>query len=233
MGKRSLAALASFALIAGWVLHDNLRSDLPEIEPVTSADETAGGPLPPIRSLGGGPIGEPPPAPPLYTNESLQKDLEKQKKAMGIKRIIAPREEESAPSSTLAERSDRVISELSQRMQLQASPQALIQGSTPRIDSSQETTSKAGPLSVVTPYAGAVISKAEDAETSWAEAGLGQPRPPVDFSKDALIIAPGPISAIHERAGHVVVDYRKDGPQAARYAIMPKTNLPVVFERLP
>lgn len=225
MGKRPLAALASLTLVVGWVLHDSMRTDLPKIEPAVSDDAgPVKEPVSPIRGLGGRPIGEPPPAAPLYTNESLQKHLEEQKKAMGIKRIIVPSESEESPSSGHP---------IAERMSLRESPQVHIQGSTPRIDSSRDTRSQDGPLSVVSPYPGTIVSKADDVETAWAEANLSQPRPSVDFSKEALVIAPGPILNIHERAGYLVVDYRDKGPQAARYAIISKTTLPVVFERLP
>lgn len=215
-----LAALALAGLFAGLFFYEKSRPQAPAA-PAEQSTGPVGPPPAAVGGLGGNPVGQSPAPVSAYTNESLHEDLERQKKSLGIKRIIPPAPEKPASELDILQRSDMAISRLAQSMGVRSAPQARIRGQTPRIVGFQA------------PYAGTVAATAEQAKTAWLEADLDLPRPSVDFTKACLVIAPGPISEIKESAGHIVIQYRKNGPQAARYAVMAKTELPVAFELLP
>lgn len=214
-----LAAIALAGLLAGLFFYENSRPGT-STAPLMQDPGPAGLPPAAVGGLGGAPLGESA-VTQAYTNESLHVDLERQKKSMGIKRIIPPAPQEPSSEPDILRRSDVAISRLAQSMGVRSAPRTRIQGETPRI------------VGFRAPYAGAVATNAEQAQAAWAQADLDLPRPSVDFTKACLVIAPGPISEIKEGDGHVVVQYRKNGPQAARYAVMAKTGLPVAFELLP
>lgn len=224
-----MAAFALSSLIVGVVLYQNRHkpesafSDMPAPAPPIAAIETLS-----LRD-GGAPIGEPLPQAPRYDNETLHKDIERQKAAMGIRKILPPDDSKLKE----AEADQEMISAGFEPPKPQA-PQPLLQGSTPRMPAPgarPSSTDSSGFVGVVPPFGGVVVLRPADMPDAWAQAGLQVQPPVVDFSRNILVIAPGSIKEVRETDGRIVVHYSEGGAQAGRYALIAKTSLPVVFEK--
>lgn len=182
---------------------------------------------------GGAPIGEAMPQAPKFSNESLQKDLERQKSSMGIRQIL-PRDDSKQKS---AEEDEKMISAGFTPPKLDNAPQPRIISPVPHMKAlssgagAAAAAKSADILGVVAPFEGVVVRRPADMPAAWAQAGLEVAPPTVNFSRHAVVIAPGAITEVRETNGRVVVHYRDGGPQAIRYALIEATKLAVVFEK--
>lgn len=179
-------------------------------------------------SGGGAPVGEAMPQAPRFSNESLQKDLERQKSAMGIRQIL-PLDDSKQKA---AEEDEAMLSAGFTPPKLNTAPQPRLKGLTPRMEApgSAAAAKTSGILGVVAPFGGTVVRRPAELPAAWAQAGLEISPPAVNFARHALVIAPGGITEVRETNGRVVVHYREGGPQAGRYALIEATKLSVVFE---
>lgn len=164
-----------------------------------------------------------PPAPePAYTNEELNAHLERQKKEMGIRRIVGNAEKRAERAAELATPQGFVAAMGLAEGKSQA---VLLGGATPDLKGAA-----AKPLKMktaVAPFGGAVGRDIQELREAWREAEMPGAPPRVDFEKHTAVIPPGIMVDVRESQGVVIVRYRPGPPQ---YALIESTRLPIAFE---
>ena len=214
------------------------------------------------KGFGGMAIGEAPEAKSAYTNEALQKQLEAERARMGIQRIVTPNPvvrslraaaRGLAPAAAQSFDNASVPAPVSgQTSMLLAQPQGAGRGATegalvPPEDFSGGASGSGlrarhkkdlGEPLPAAEEAGRAVYSMEETTLLWREQGLAGSAPRVDFSKEMLVVVFGQsrIESVTTAANRIVVSYRPlDSaplPQQ-RWRVIPRSDLPVVFQPLP
>jgi hypothetical protein len=214
------------------------------------------------KGFGGRAIGEAPEARPAYTNEALQKHLEAERARMGIRRIVTPNPAVSilqAAARGIASDMGQSVKEETlpapvggNTSTLLAQPQGL--GRSPaagalvppedfgagagRGRSPARIKKTLGKPLGASEVAGRTAYSMEETTWLWREQALTGSAPSVDFSQKMLVVVLGQarIESVAPAAGRIVVSYRPldsapEPPQ--RWRIIPRSDLPVVFQPAP
>lgn len=188
-----------------------------------------------------------------YTNAELQKNLEAEKKRLGIKKIVPP----EPKRFTLGQLAGlRGASSAFETQKLLAAPKATtVNGAIPDLLSKREFRPAPGePLAggggQAATATGQVLRSEEERAALWTRRGLRLAPPRADYSRQMLVVvfAPDPgwaveIAAVKPSPERVTIQYRMSPlPEEARRPGSPvpyqaraiaRTELPVVFEKLP
>jgi len=256
-------AWAVCAAIVVFVAYKTVRLCAPEpppppVEPQSGYSAAAlSAPAAP-RNFGGSAIGEASPAKPAYTNEDLQKDFERQKAALGIRRIITPNpvvrslravvrsvaadSDETSRDTTLALVGGKTTTLLSQPRSAgrSAAAGALVQpedfSGGPGLPA-RRVKAPGEPLSAASAgEAGQAVYSMEEATRLWREQALGGSAPSADFSREMLVVVFGQagIESVASESGRIVVSYRTQGSAPRQnWRAIPRSDLPVVFQPVP
>jgi hypothetical protein len=163
----------------------------------------------------------PKPAAPAYSNEELNARLEREKREMGIQRVIGNAEKRAERAAELATpRGFAAALGLADQSQAVA-----LGGATPDLKGSLAR--QATPKAVVAPFGGAVGRDVQELREAWREAELPGVPPLVDFEKHSVVIPPGVMVDVRESQGIIIVRYR---PGPRQYALIERTQLPIAFE---
>ncbi len=215
------------------------------------------------RGFGGSAIGEVPSAKPAYTNEKLQKNIERQQAAMGIRRIITPNsvvrslraaardlapaagqsfDQDSVPSP-VGGKTTTLLSQPTGASRIAAEgalvpPEDFSGGAngsgfraTHRKDLGEPL-----PAAPVTEEVGRAIYSMEETARLWREQGFTDSAPSVDFSQKMLVAVFGraTIESMATTTNRIVVNYRlQDSAPQQRWRVIPRRDLPVVFQPVP
>lgn len=190
-----------------------------------------------------------------YTNEELQRDLERQKRLLGVKALVAP-ERHRMGQMALAGGGG------ASAYQLEARPApAAVSGDVADLLKDQElggagaggaaadAAKPAAPPPPAPAAEGVVVRSEDERQKLWAARGMTLNPPRVDYGRQFLVVVFGPADSAVEIAGvrsgleKTIVQYRRSPlPEDAgrrtqappyQFRAIPRTDKPVVFEALP
>jgi anti-sigma factor RsiW len=215
------------------------------------------------KSFGGRAIGEAPAAKPAYTNEALQDHLDAERARMGIQRILTPNPvlrglkaaaRDMVPGAALSAEKEEVPAPVrGQTTTLLAQAQGAGRGAAEgALVAPEDFSAGSGgsrpaqrkkalgvPLpAAVPPETGRAVYSMEEMTLLWREQDFAAPLPRADFSKEMLVVVFGRsrIESVATAANRVVVSYRTldSAPRPAqRWRVIPRSELPVVFQPAP
>ncbi|MBI5629864.1 MAG: zf-HC2 domain-containing protein [Elusimicrobia bacterium] len=225
-----LPAYALSGLITASFLYNQWRgpgpAQLPAAEPLARARGSALIEEPP-RAAQASPAAA---APGPYTNEDLQRDLELQKKRMGIRAIAPPR--------------DATVEALPVGLEEVQHRPAYIEGEVPSL----LTPAQPSAPEPLRPPLGKVLGSEGERAEFWRLARLKATPPFVDYSQSLLAVLVGQdprsrveIAGVERAAEAVVIQYRQfrqlskvpgGADLSVEWRVLPKSGLPVVFEEV-
>lgn len=195
-----------------------------------------------------------------YTNEMLQADLERQKKEMGIKGVVAKAPEGAAAAAALLRAADAAANSAVPQLNRAASAQALraeeaaARKAAPQTGSAVPSAVAAeNPPPAPTARAeGLIIVSDEERRQLWEKHGLHLNPPSVNWNKNRMLVVLAPdmasaveIIAVRTQPDKIVVAYNlfaridssetgepKSPVRAYQFRVVPKSDKPTVFERL-
>ncbi len=178
-----------------------------------------------------------------YTNEDLHRDLEAQKARMGIREIVPTRPRRALAETAAARgREGQDFAVL-----IKAPPAPRLPGGVPAMLSTpRRQAAKGAPLAEPEPLgapkaAGALIRSEEERRGFWRRNGLQVEPPPLDYSREMLVVVlpedglSAEVAEIKTSPDRILVRYRLSSSPAPLPMLeaIPRTGLPVVFERVP
>ncbi len=177
-----------------------------------------------------------PEAPAPLTNEELHAALKKEEARLGIRKVF---EQSRIAPDAVAFGGVRGSAASADATRLPAAaPTVEMAGATPGLlRRSAAAAARGAPLmDARTPETeeGAVIGSQEDLLRIWSLRAVPLPQPKVDFERESLLLvfAPAEITSIKEEGGRLIVRHKPALPPAPkRYAISPRSSVPVVFLR--
>lgn len=183
------------------------------------------------------------------TNEALQRDLERQKVRMGIRRIAAP-EPKRFDMGTLASAGAGVP--LGPQAMLQISGAGLAESGASIASPTPAPAALGSPIESPQPEepaapAGLIIRSETERADTWRRRGITVEAPAVDFARESLAVVVSresglavSIEAVDYAADRITVTYRLMPPPAGaddssffQFRVLPKSNLPVLFRQAP
>ncbi len=189
------------------------------------------------------------PASAAASNEQLHARLEAEKKEMGIKQIILPQDDARHP---MGEMTDMAMAARANAMTLAMSKGlATVGGAVPQILQPAAVRGQAlGGAQMSSGASGIVLGSEQERAALWRHHGLTAAAPPVDYAKKRLAVVVAndfrtavEIVDVRELPDRFVVVYRLDElPDEAaaqarsasyQFRVLPKTDAPVTFERVP
>ncbi|MFA6002649.1 MAG: hypothetical protein WC881_01130 [Elusimicrobiota bacterium] len=216
----ALASCGAALLLAGYLLQARTAgpAPAPDPEPPPPPDRLS------PRLAPGSAFGELPADPPAYSNEDLNRLLEKQKAQLGITRLLPPALD---PEPTAAE---------SRRLTARPVP-APVSGRTPNLRAAAgpaptRNPDPGRPLSTEAPSPGAVIYSNEELTRLWRDQAWPPPMPRVDFSRQMLVVMFGAnrISGLDLGPDRIQVRFRvQPGFPAGDWKILPRSDLAATF----
>ena len=249
LAPRLAMALAFPCLALFFIVHRMAAPKQEALDAVSIPPERAASVNPPERAAlykAGQPFGAPPEAPkPRYTNEMLHAAQEREKARMGIVKMLPPQRSAAEMQWRRAQRSGALrlagtagasvlASDRPELLAANASGGSLI---APSVE--PESFLQAGPIDE-----GVAARSQGELTELWRRLNMRGSPPSVDFSRDMLVIilagqgqAPLEIADIVQSEGRLRVKYRaavNAGPEALYpYRVVPLSNLPLQFEKLP